>query len=128
MTESEIMSSIIQSQAVDIPYNMTTTGFDLPGYRIVASLGVVRGVVVRSRSVVGTIGAGLQTLLGGNISLFTELAERTRQQAFDTMLVQADEAGADAVIGIRYDANELMQGVTEVLCYGTAVQVRPLEG
>jgi uncharacterized protein YbjQ (UPF0145 family) len=121
------MSSIIDSQAADIPYNMTTTGFDLPGYRIVASLGVVRGVVVRSRSVVGTIGAGLQTLLGGNISLFTELAERTRQQAFDTMLVQADMAGADAVIGIRYDANELMNGVTEVLCYGTAVQLKPLE-
>jgi uncharacterized protein YbjQ (UPF0145 family) len=121
------MASIIHSQAADIPYNMTSTGFDLPGYRIVAGLGVVRGVVVRSRSVFGTIGAGLQTLLGGNISLFTELAERTRQQAFDTMLVQADMAGADAVIGIRYDANELMQGVTEVLCYGTAVRVKSLE-
>jgi uncharacterized protein YbjQ (UPF0145 family) len=125
--ESEAMSSIIHSQVADIPYNMTTTGFDIPGYRIVASLGVVRGVVVRSRSVVGTIGAGLQTLLGGNISLFTELAERTRRQAFDTMLVQADMAGGDAVIGIRYDANELMKGVTEVLCYGTAVQLKPLE-
>jgi len=122
------MGSIINSQAADIPYNMTTTSFDMPGFRIVASLGVVRGVVVRSRSVFGTIGAGLQTLLGGNISLFTELAERTRQQAFDTMLVQADMAGADAVIGIRYDATELMKGVTEVLCYGTAVQVQPLEG
>ena len=120
------MSSVIHSQAADIPYAMTTTTFDLPGYRVVASLGVVRGVVVRSRSVFGTIGAGLQTLLGGNISLFTELAERTRQQAFETMLVQADEAGADAVIGIRYDANELMNGVTEVLCYGTAVRVEPL--
>jgi uncharacterized protein YbjQ (UPF0145 family) len=122
------MSSIIHTQAADIPYNMTSTGFDIPGFRIVASLGVVRGVVVRSRSVVGTIGAGLQTLLGGNISLFTELAERTRKQAFDTMLVQADMAGADAVIGIRYDANELMKGVTEVLCYGTAVQLKPLDG
>ena len=120
------MSSIIHSQAADIPYAMTSTGFDLPGYRIVGNLGVVRGVVVRSRSVFGTIGAGLQTLFGGNISLFTELAERTRQQAFDTMLVQADMAGADAVIGIRYDANELMQGVTEVLCYGTAVQVQEI--
>src|SRR4051812_48626454 len=126
MTESEIMSSIIQSQAVDIPYSMTTTGFDMPGFRIVANLGVVRGVVVRSRSVVGTIGGGLQTLLGGNISLFTELAERTRQQAFDTMLVQAHLAGADAVIGIRYDANEIMKGVTEVLCYGTAVRTEPI--
>ena len=76
----------------------------------------------------GTLGAGLQTILGGNISLFTELAERTRQQAFDTMLHQADLAGADAVIGVRYDANELMKGVTEVLCYGTAVRVRPISG
>jgi uncharacterized protein YbjQ (UPF0145 family) len=122
------MTSIIHAQVADIPYNMTSTGFDLPGFRIVACLGVVRGVVVRSRSVFGTIGAGLQTLLGGNISLFTQLAERTRQQAFDTMLVQADMAGADAVIGIRYDANELMNGVTEVLCYGTAVQLKPLDG
>jgi uncharacterized protein YbjQ (UPF0145 family) len=122
------MPSIIRSQVADIPYNMTTTGFDVPGFRIVDNLGVVRGVVVRSRSVFGTIGAGFQTLLGGNISLFTELAERTRKQAFDTMLVQAHMAGADAVIGIRYDANELMKGVTEVLCYGTAVRVEPVEG
>ena len=120
------MASIIRSQAADVPYNMTTTAFDLSGYRIVANLGVVRGVVVRSRSVFGTLGAGLQTLLGGNISLFTELAERTRQQAFDTMLVQADVAGADAVIGIRYDATEVMSGVTEVICYGTAVRVESL--
>ena len=121
------MDSIVHSQAADIPYEMTTTTFDLPGYRIVATLGVVRGVVVRSRSVFGTIGASFQALRGGNVSLFTELAERTRQQAFDTMLVQADMAGADAVIGVRYDANELMQGVTEVLCYGTAVRVKPLD-
>ena len=121
------MSSIIHSQTVDIPANMTTTGFDVPGFRIVDNLGVVRGVVVRSRSVFGTVGASFQTLLGGNISIFTELAERTRKQAFDTMLVQAHMAGADAVIGIRYDANELMKGVTEVLCYGTAVRVEPLE-
>jgi uncharacterized protein YbjQ (UPF0145 family) len=122
------MSSIIHSQTADIPSNMTTTGFDVPGFRIVDNIGVVRGVVVRSRSVFGTVGASLQSLLGGNISLFTELAERTRKQAFDTMLVQAHMAGADAVIGIRYDANELMKGVTEVLCYGTAVRVEPLEG
>jgi len=120
------MDSIIRSQAADITYNMTTTGFDLPEFRIVSNLGVVRGVVVRSRSVIGTIGAGLQTLFGGNISLFTDLAERTRQQAFDTMLVQADVAGADAVIGIRYDATEVISGVTEVICYGTAVRVDPL--
>src|ERR1051325_3388627 len=106
---------------------MTTTGFDLAGHRIVSNLGVVRGVVVRSRSVFGTIGAGFQTLMGGNISLFTELAERTRQQAFDTMLVQAEHNGADAVVGVRYDANELMNGVTEVLCYGTAVRVQEIE-
>lgn len=120
------MSSIIKSQAADIPYNMTTTGLDVPGFRIVDNLGVVRGVVVRSRSVFGTAGAALQTIFGGNITLFTELAERTRKQAFDTMLVQAHRAGADAVIAIRYDANELMKGVTEVLCYGTAVRVEAL--
>lgn len=122
------MSSIIPSQTADIPANMTTTGFEIPGFRIVDNVGVVRGVVVRSRSVFGTVGAGLQTLLGGNISIFTELAERTRKQAFDTMLVQAHMAGADAVIGIRYDANELMKGVTEVLCYGTAVRVEAIDG
>ena len=122
------MDSVIRSQAADIPYSMTSTTFDMPGYRIVENLGVVRGVVVRSRSVFGTLGASVQTIFGGNISLFTELAERTRQQAFDTMLVQAVIAGADAVIGVRYDATELMQGVTEVLCYGTAVRVQPLGG
>lgn len=122
------MDKVIHSQAVDIPYDMTSTTFELAGYRVVANLGVVRGIVVRSRSVFGTIGASLQTLVGGNISLFTELAERTRQQAFDTMLVQADIANADAVIGIRYDATEIMQGVTEVMCYGTAVRVVKLEG
>src|SRR5688572_20874606 len=122
------MSSIVYSQTADIPSNMTSTGFDMPGFRIVDNLGVVRGVVVRSRSVFGTIGASFQTMLGGNISLFTELAERTRKQAFDTMLHQADLAGADAVIGVRYDANGLMQGVTEVLCYGTAVRVKPPSG
>ena len=121
------MSTIIRSQAADIPANMTSTGFDVPGFRIVDNIGVVRGVVVRSRSLFGTAGAALQSLVGGNISLFTELAERTRKQAFDTMLVQAHRAGADAVIGIRYDANEIMKGVTEVLCYGTAVRVEPLD-
>ena len=115
--------TVIHSQAADIPASMTSTTFDLAGYRITENLGVVRGVVVRSRSVFGTIGAGLQTILGGNISLFTELAERTRQQAFDTMLVQADHNGADAVVGVRYDATEVMNGVTEVICYGTAVRV-----
>jgi uncharacterized protein YbjQ (UPF0145 family) len=121
------MPAIIPSQAVDVPHNMTSTGFDLPGYEIVTSLGVVRGVVVRSRSVFGTVGASLQSLVGGNITLFTELAERTREQAFATMLHQAHIARANAVIGVRYDANEMMSGVTEVLCYGTAVVVRPIE-
>src|SRR5687767_14976866 len=121
------MASIVHSQVAEIPHSATTTGFDLPGFQIVGTLGVVRGVVVRSRSVFGTIGASFQTLVGGNISLFTELAERTRQQAFDTMLIQADMAGADAVIGIRYDATEMMKGATEVLCYGTAVRVKPLQ-
>jgi uncharacterized protein YbjQ (UPF0145 family) len=106
---------------------MTSTTFELAGYRVVQSLGVVRGVVVRSRSMFGTIGAALQTIRGGNISMFTSLAERAREQAFDTMLLQAHMAGANAVIGVRYDANEMMQGVTEVLCYGTAVVVQEFE-
>ena len=116
---------IVRSQVAELPHEMTTTAFELPGYRVVESLGVVRGVAVRSRSVVGTIGGALQTILGGNIGMFTELAERARAQAFDTMLYQAHEAGANAVIGIRYDANDIMKGVTEVLCYGTAVAVEP---
>ncbi|MGH7656038.1 MAG: YbjQ family protein [Gemmatimonadaceae bacterium] len=117
------MRVIIHEQVAEIPQAMTTTTFDIAGFRVVETKGVVRGVVVRSRSVLGTVGAGLQTVFGGNISLFTELAEHTRQQAFATMLVQAHVAGANAVIGVRYDANELMKGVTEVLCYGTAVTV-----
>ena len=102
---------------------MTTTTFTLDGYRTTRSLGVVRGITVRSRSVFGTIGASLQTIVGGNISLFTELCEKTRQEAFDLMLQHAAEIGANAVVGVRYDANEVMEGVTEVLCYGTAVVV-----
>lgn len=112
-------------QAESVPHEMTSTTFDIPGYDVTESLGVVRGVVVRSRSIIGTFGAKLQTILGGNISVFTELAERARDQAFETMLMQAHLAGANAVIGIRYDANEIMPGVTEVLCYGTAVVVEP---
>lgn len=106
-------------------HNMTTTAFILDGYRIVENKGVVRGVIVRSRSIVGSIGAGLQTLIGGNISLFTELCERTREDAFQLMLDHARQQGANAVIGVRYDATEVMGGVTEVLCYGTAVVVTP---
>jgi len=104
---------------------MVTTTFELNGYRVVSNLGLVRGIVVRSRSVVGTIGASLQTLIGGDISLFTKLCEDTRNDAFERMLVHASELGANAVIGVRYDATEIMQGVTEVLAYGTAVVVSP---
>jgi uncharacterized protein YbjQ (UPF0145 family) len=102
---------------------MTTTAFSIDGYRVVTTFGLVRGITVRSRSVVGTIGAALQTLVGGEITLFTELCERTREEAFHQMTAHAVEMGANAVIGVRYDANEVMDGVTEVLCYGTAVVV-----
>lgn len=117
------MGAIMRDQTRDLPHEMTSTGFDLPGYRIVENLGVVRGVVVRSRSVIGSFGAAIQTVFGGNISIFTRLAEESRQHAFETMLEQAHRAGGNAVIGIRYDANDIMSGVTEVLCYGTAVVV-----
>ena len=103
----------------------TTTAFTLDGYRIVQTKGVVRGIIVRSRSIFGTIGGSLQTLVGGNITLFTDLCERTRSDAFNQMLAHAQELGANAVIGIRYDATEILNGVTEVLCYGTAVLVDP---
>lgn len=102
---------------------MVTTALELPGHRIIRSLGIVRGIVVRSRSIVGSIGAGLQTLLGGNITLFTELCEKAREDAYELMLAHAAARGANAVIGMRYDANEVAQGVTEVLAYGTAVVV-----
>lgn len=101
--------------------SMATTAFTIDGYTIVKSLGIVRGISVRSRSVFGTIGGSLQTLFGGNISLFTQLCEKSRSEAFDLMLRHADLLGGNAIIGVRYDANEVMQGVTEVLCYGTAV-------
>ena len=102
---------------------LVTTGFDLPGHRTVRTLGVVRGIVVRSRSIIGSIGATLQTLVGGNITLYTELCERAREDAFQLMLEHAAELGANALIGVRYDANEVAVGVTEVLAYGTAVVV-----
>ena len=105
--------------------NMVTTQFELDGFRVTRTLGVVRGIVVRSRSIFGTIGAGLQTLVGGNITLLTNLCEKTRQEAFDLMLKHAAELGGNAVVGARYDATEVMQGVTEVLAYGTAVFVEP---
>jgi len=108
-----------------IPHNMTTTQLELDGYKIVRSLGVVRGIIVRSRSIFGTIGASLQTLVGGNITLLTNLCEKARENSFDLMLEHAAVLGANAVVGIRYDATEIMQGVSEVLCYGTAVVVEP---
>ena len=106
-----------------VPHHMVTTAFTIDGYRITRNLGVVRGITVRSRSVLGTIGAGLQTLIGGNITLLTQLCEKTRTEAFEIMLQHATELGANAIIGARYDATEVMQGVTEVLAYGTAVVV-----
>ena len=106
-----------------IPHHMVTTALELPGYRIVRNLGLVRGIVVRSRSVIGTIGASLQTIVGGNISLFTKLCEQTRSDSFELMLQHAAELGANAIIAVHYDATELMSGVTEVLAYGTAVVV-----
>ncbi len=101
----------------------TTTAFDLPGFRVVKSFGVVRGIIVRSRSVIGNFGAAVQSFFGGNISIYTSLCERTRDEAFQQMLAHASELGANAVIGIRYDATEIGHGITEVLCYGTAVHV-----
>jgi uncharacterized protein YbjQ (UPF0145 family) len=111
--------------ATELDPAFVTTAFELPGYRIVRNLGVVRGIVVRSRSVIGSIGAGLQTLFGGNITLYTALCERTRVDAFNLMLAHAADLGANAVIGARYDATEIMSGVAEVLAYGTAVVVEP---
>ncbi len=104
-------------------HNMVTTAFTLDGYRVTKSLGLVRGIVVRSRSIFGTIGAGLQTIVGGNITLLSELCEKTREQSFELMCQHADSMGANAIIGVMYDATEVMNGVTEVLCYGTAVVV-----
>ena len=101
----------------------TTTTFELPGYRTVQTLGVVRGITVRSRSIVGSFVGGLQTIVGGNITIYTELCERARQDAFDLMTQHAEQLGANAIIGVRYGANEIMAGVTEVLCYGTAVVI-----
>jgi uncharacterized protein YbjQ (UPF0145 family) len=102
-------------------HSLVTTAFEIDAYKIKQNLGVVRGIVVRSRSLFGTIGASLQTIVGGNITLFTELCERTRNEAFELMILHAEEKGANGIIGFRYDANEVMSGVTEVLAYGTAV-------
>ncbi len=112
---------------VPMPFHpsMVTTALELPAFRIVRNYGVVRGIVVRSRSVFGTIGAGLQTLVGGNITIYTDLCEKTRSDAFAMMVQHAAERGGNAVVAVRYDSNEVMNGVTEVLAYGTAVFVEP---
>ena len=106
---------------------MTTTAFVLDGYRVVKTFGVVRGIIVRSRSIVGNIGAALQTLVGGNITILTDLCEKAREDALQQCLAHARSLGANAIVGLRYDATEIMQGVTEVLCYGTAVLVEPAQ-
>ena len=111
-----------------LPLDRVTTTFELPGHRVVRNLGVVRGIVVRSRNIVGTFVAGLQTLFGGNITLWTEMCEQARREAFELMALHARQIGANAVIGARYDATEVSQAATEVLAYGTAVIVDPLEG
>ena len=104
---------------------MVTTATELPGYRIVRNIGIVRGIIVRSRSILGSLGAGLQTIIGGNITLYTQLCEKTREDAYELMMQHAAEHGANAVIAMRYDANEIAEGITEVLAYGTAVVVEP---
>ena len=109
-------------------HTLVTTAFVIDGYKITKNLGIVRGITVRSRNIFGTIGGSLQTLFGGNITLFTELCEKTRAEAFDIMVQHADAIGANAIIGMRYDANEVMQGVTEVLAYGTAVRMEKDSG
>jgi uncharacterized protein YbjQ (UPF0145 family) len=115
----------MQDQSLAVLDTMVTTAFTLDGYAIERNLGIVRGIIVRSRSVLGTLGAGLQTLVGGDITLFSNLCEETRTHAYQRMAEHAAQLGANAIIGVRYDATEIMQGVTEVLCYGTAVVVKP---
>lgn len=109
-------------------HTKTTTAFEIKGYSIVRNLGVVRGILVRSRSIFGSIGATLQTIVGGNITILSELCEKTREEAFDRMMKHAETLGANAIIGIRYESTEIFQGVTEVLCYGTAVVVEEQKG
>jgi uncharacterized protein YbjQ (UPF0145 family) len=107
-------------------FMLVATTNDLPGYRIVAHVGMVRGVTVRSRSVIGNVGGAIQSLFGGTLSIYVKLAETARQEAYDLLVAHAEAAGANAILGMRYDANEIMEGITEVLAYGTAVRVEPL--
>lgn len=121
---STVAALLVQSgPRMNETHPLTTTTFELPGYRITKNFGVVRGIIVRSRSIIGNIGAGLQSIFGGNISLYTSLCERARSDAFNDMLTHAGQLGANAVIGVRYDATEIATGISEVLCYGTAVYV-----
>ncbi|HEU0253776.1 MAG TPA: YbjQ family protein [Pyrinomonadaceae bacterium] len=115
----------VSTPRYSVSHQMVTTAFELPNFRIMQNLGVVRGIVVRSRNIFATIGAGLQTIVGGNITVWTNLCEQTRADAFDIMIQHATEIGANAIIGARYDTTEIGQGVTEVLAYGTAVIVEP---
>ena len=115
------------SQRYTLAHHMVTTAFTIDGFRIIRTLGVVRGITVRSRSIFGTLGGALHTIVGGNITAFTRLCETTRAEAFEIMVQHASEVGANAVIGMRYDATEVMSGVSEVLAYGTAVVVEPIE-
>jgi uncharacterized protein YbjQ (UPF0145 family) len=114
---------VFNNGCMDQTHPLTTTTFELPGYRIAKSFGVVRGIIVRSRSIIGNFGASIQAIFGGNISLYTELCERARGDAFNLMIEHAGKMGANAIIGVRYDATEIAPGITEVLCYGTAVFV-----
>jgi uncharacterized protein YbjQ (UPF0145 family) len=116
----------VQWIAMSDTHPFTTTTFEIPGYRVTKSFGVVRGIIVRSRSVVGNLGASIQSIFGGNITIYTELCERARDDAFRDMITHANQLGANAVIGVRYDATEIAVGISEVLCYGTAVQVEPI--
>ena len=120
----EFPSIFILQNEKTMDHSKTSTTFELPGYTVQRSLGVVRGIIVRSRSIFGNIGAGFQTIFGGNITILSELCEKTREDAYGLMLQHAQSLGANAVIGIRYESTEIMQGVTEVLCYGTAVVVQ----
>jgi uncharacterized protein YbjQ (UPF0145 family) len=129
--ENEVSRKVpyrVSEPRFSVSTQMVTTAFELPGYRVTQNLGVVRGIVVRSRSIVANIGAGLQTLVGGNIKAWTRLCEETRSDAFEIMIQHASELGANAIVGARYDATEVASGATEVLAYGTAVIVEPLAG
>jgi uncharacterized protein YbjQ (UPF0145 family) len=117
----------ISPRRYSVSHQMATTAFELPNFRVNQSLGVVRGIVVRSRNVFATIGASFQTLVGGNITLWTKMCEETRSDAFDIMIQHASEIGANAIIGVRYDTTEISTGVTEVIAYGTAVIVEPTD-